>query len=512
MNLVTSSILVLSAVCLTIAAINLRIWFAEKGRHEFLAIAVACVSVAMYSWCEVAWLKADTPVEFGNILRWAQVPGGLVFISIGIFLYLYLEAGRRWLLFLIIGLRIAMIIINFLLPVNITFKEITAIAKTNVFGEVLSYPIGIASPTIFLNHSVVLLLVIFSIDVAITVWRRGNHRRALAFGGSIALFAIFSIILSIMGVFGAGKIPAFVSPSFLALIVALGFELSYDIKRSSRLAWDLQKRESELSEKDLALSMSKCELTHIKLALDESSIVAITDNKGKINFVNRKFCEISGYSEAELLGQDHRIINSGHHSKQFFRVLWTTIAKGDIWRGEIKNRAKNGTYYWVDTTIVPFKDESGRVDQYVAIRHDVTPRKRAEEEAHQLSAKLMNAQEKERARLARELHDDLSQSLALLSIQLQTLDRVAGDPESHRKEVNSLTQQIQRLSSDVHRISHELHPAKLNQLGLSAALRGFCREIEAAHGISIQFEARDVPRELPGEVALCLYRIAQESL
>lgn len=124
----------------------------------------------------------------------------------------------------------------------------------------------------------------------------------------------------------------------------------------------------------------------------------------------------------------------------------------------------------------------------------------------------MNAQEKERARLARELHDDLSQSLALLSIQLQTLARDAADPDLVRKEVSSLTQQLQRLSSDVHRISHELHPAKLNQLGLASALRGFCREISKTRGINVQFESRDVPRDLPGDVALCLYRIAQESL
>jgi PAS domain S-box-containing protein len=131
-------------------------------------------------------------------------------------------------------------------------------------------------------------------------------------------------------------------------------------------------------EAEEALRSSLRSLADLKAALDESAIVAITDKHGKITYVNDKFCEVSKYYMEELVGQDHSILNSGYHASEHFEDLWNTIARGDVWRGEIRNQTRDGSPYWVDITIVPFLDEAGEPDQYFAICNDITRYKEAE--------------------------------------------------------------------------------------------------------------------------------------
>ncbi len=220
---------------------------------------------------------------------------------------------------------------------------------------------------------------------------------------------------------------------------------------------------AELLGSALSLQETLKELADIKFALDQSAIVAITDQRGIITFANEEFCRISKYSRDELLGQDHRIINSGHHSKEFIRDVWTTIASGKVWKGDFKNRAKDGSFYWVDTTIVPFLNSDGKPYQYVAIRHDISQLKLAQEKIMQQAVELQRAAQLSfvgelAAGLAHEIKNPLAGIQGTVDILIRR--REDGDPET--EALQGIRHEVERIDGTVRALLDRARPRALS--------------------------------------------------
>ncbi|HEY3755832.1 MAG TPA: PAS domain S-box protein [Opitutaceae bacterium] len=281
---------------------------------------------------------------------------------------------------------------------------------------------------------------------------------------------------------------------------------------------------TERKKAEEATGIALRELNDVRSALDEHAIVAITDPRGKITYVNEKFCAISKYSREELLGQDHRIINSGYHPKIFIRGIWQTISAGKVWKGEIKNRAKDGTYYWVDTTIVPYLGGDGKPSQYIAIRADITERKRAEEALQQAqhslqahAATLEQTVEERTAQLREKIGEleafsysvshDMRQPLRSMQGYARILltdygPKLEAEPKKYLERIKTSSNRLDRLIQDVLTYSKATRTeGAMAVIDLGQTVREIVETYPALRAVEIQILVGDAP-VLGYEVAL----------
>jgi PAS domain S-box-containing protein len=256
---------------------------------------------------------------------------------------------------------------------------------------------------------------------------------------------------------------------------------------------------------------------HLRLqsaALESAAnAIVITDSASNVIWQNPAFTRLTGYSAQEVEGRNLRFLKSGQHDQFFYKKLWETILAGRVWRGEMVNRRKDGSLYHEENIITPVQGERGEITHFVAIKQDITNRKQTEEELRLLPLRIIEAQEAERLRVARELHDSVNQLIASAKMRLRKVeDGVVSLNPAAREILARCGQLLVQALEENRRIAHNLRPSDLDEFGLAAASRNFCKELQSRTKLEVKYNIARIDQRLAPALELNLFRIMQEAV
>lgn len=246
-----------AAVCFTLAGIYLLVWCKQRDAWVNLLFSCSAVAAGVIAGFELASMRAETTAQYGALMRWAHLPVWLLIVSVVWFVRLYLRAGRLWLAWSVCGLRTLALVLNFVFTPNLNYREITSLRHLSWWGgETASAPVGVPNAWTLVGELGLLLLIVFFVDVTITVWQRGDRTRALVLGGSAIAFTTLALGQSALVIWGAIEAPFFVSFPYLGIVAAMGYELSCDVLRAAQLARQLQASEADLRETEERMELA----------------------------------------------------------------------------------------------------------------------------------------------------------------------------------------------------------------------------------------------------------------
>ncbi len=497
----------IAAIYFSLGWIHLLILLNSGNWRRHLLFVCCAASAALMAICELCTIKlVTTPDDYTHMLRFGLTTFSAMLLSSIWFVHNYTGLGRLWLAVLFTAMRLLILVVNFTATPSFHFKRIDYIVRLPFVDGSFPVPIGVTSRWVFLGNLSLIVLFVYCVDCIIRVWRSGERQRAILVGGSASLFGAFTLFQGVFGIYGFWgavferltlSMPTY-SVFYLGVAIAISFEISHEVIRATHLTQELRENERRLA---LAIEAADLDIWTYDLRHDRLWLSPRT----------RRLLDISedavvGLGQVlERLPEDDR--------RAFEEAINSTIKSSKNFEVEYRFILPNGQLFWI---VSRGELETGQDGKPVRIRGasiDITSRKMAEDSAIRMSGLLIRAQEEERARLARELHDDLSQRLALHSIELDLLGEAPpADPVDFEQKMRILSTRVTDLSNEIHKLSHDLHPAKLRRLGLVPAARGFCRDFGAIHDIDVRFSATNVPQSLEDDLALCLYRIIQESL
>ena len=430
------------AGCLTLAAFYCAVWCKQRESWVHLLFSCSAIAAAAISVFELWMMNAQTVEQYQALIRWIHVPVWVLTLSFVAFVRLYLHAGRAWLAWTIYGLRTLVLILNFIFPVSINFRAITDIRHFPWGGDIVSVPVGVPNPWGLLSQVSLLLLLIFSVDATITVWRRGDRRRALLVGGSMIFGAILAWHVPLV-IWGAIDIPFFLGFTYTGIVAAMGYELSNDMASVAHLARELQFGEERFR----------------RVVEAAPSAMIMVDKEGRITLANLQAEKTFGYSREELLGQSVEMLvperlRSGY--RNFRHDYFSDAQARPMGAGrELFGRRKDGSEVPVEIALSPIHTSKGLL--VLASIVDITERKQAELEAarqqHDLAhlARVTTLGELSNS-LAHELTHPLTAILSNAQAAQRFLARDDVDLNEIREILNDIVTQDERAGEVIHRL------------------------------------------------------------
>src|SRR5947207_4860763 len=359
-----------AAACLTLAGIYLLVWCKKRQNWAHLLFSFTAVATAAIAAFELAMMHAETIGQYEALLRWIHVPVWVLVISFVSFVWLYLDAGRRWLAWSICCLRTLVLILNFVFTPNLNFRHITSLRQFSWGGgEIISVPVGVANPWGLLSSVSLLLLFVFFVDATITLWRRGDRRRALVVGGSMIFGATLAWHVPLV-IWGIINVPFFLCFTYSGIVAAMAYELSYDLLHAAQLARRLQASEATLRESkermELAASAAELGMWMWDIARNE---IWITD-KGRALFA---------FQPAEKL--DFNRFRSGLHPEDresVLKAVENSLRTGAEYRSEFRVVLPTGQLRWIAGRGHVEFNGNGQPVRMRGASLDITKRKQAE--------------------------------------------------------------------------------------------------------------------------------------
>ena len=432
-----------AAACLTLGAIYCVVWCKQRDSPVPLLFSFSAVAAASVAGFELVMLHANTVGQYEALVRWIHVPVWVLTLSFVSFVRRYLRAGRQSLAWSIYGLRTLVLILNFILTPNINFRAITSIRHFSWWGgEIVSVPVGVANPWGLLSNVTLLLLLIFSMDATITVWRRGDRQRALVVGGSMILGAIVASHVPLV-IWGIINVPFFLSFAYSGIVLAMGYELSNDMLQTAQLAQQLDASEADLREtqRRMELAASAAELSMWMWDIVRNEIW-ITD-KGRALF---------GFGPSEKLDFD-RFRSSVHPDdrESVLKAVGNSLRTGAEYRCEYRVVSADGQLRWIaGRGHVEFNGD-GQPVRMRGASLDITKRKQAEEQvACQRNEMAHLSRVSTLGELSGSIAHELNLPLSAILSNAQAAQRILANGDADPAEVREILNEI--VSEDKHAV------------------------------------------------------------